>query len=431
MANVPARAEKDLNHGRDDSRVLVHLAYRFRIYPTRVQASLLSKTFGSTRFIWNTMLEERKTWYAEHGASIGKARKTEKECKVIHLFLKNVDSIVLQQARIDLDKAYDNFFKKRANFPRFKSRRGKQSYRTVAVGSNVRVDFAARRLKLPKLGGVTCRDGRTFTERPQRVTVSKIKSGRYFASIGIEGDIPVVEATTVREERVAGFDMGARDIITGVSSRETNPRFYRSEENRLKRLHRRMSRKVKASRNRDKARVKLARLYDRIGNRRDDWLHKLFTSLATRFDAVVIEDLNVEGMKRWNGGFAKIATLDTAWGTFTRMLEYKMVWRGKHFVKVDRFYPSSQLSSVYGHQYQELTLDERAWTCPACGIQHDRDINAATNITREGITLLREKDITVISNDATAGTAGSRARGDRIRPATPAAPIAEPGIPSL
>jgi putative transposase len=411
--------------------MLVQFAYRFRIYPTRAQVALLAKTFGCKRFIWNAMLAERESYYLEHGTSIGKERKTEKEWKVVYPFLKEVDSIALQQARIDLDTAYDRYFNKIARKPRFKSRKGKQSYRTQYTGGNITVDFAARRLKLPKLGLVDYRDDRLFTERPRNVTVSKTKSGKYFAAILVEREIDIAKKTIIDARDVAGFDMSAKDFITGEQTRHENPRFYRNSQTKLALLHRRVSRKVKGSANRNKARLRLARLYDRIGNRRTDWLQKLSTELANRHDAIAVEDLNVDGMKRWNGGFAKTITLDFSWGAFVNMLGYKMEWRGKYLVKVGRYFASSKLCSNCGFKNDALTLDDRHWTCPSCGARHDRDINAATNITREGIRLLRAENITVITTDSTAGTAGSNARGDRVRPAITAALIAEPGIHGL
>jgi putative transposase len=315
------------------------MAVRVRLYPTADQAALLAMTFGCKRFVWNAMLEERQVWYEHNGVSIGKHRKTEKELKVLYPFLKGVDSIALQQARIDLDAAYQNFFKKRARFPRFKSRKDRQSYRTENVNGNVKVDFRLRKLKLPKVGWVAYRDGgRAFTERVRSVTVSRNKSGKHFASMLIERELNVKPLSTVQEEKIAAFDMSARAFIVGEGEQFQNPRFYRSSEAKLKRLHRRLSRKVKGSNNREKARATLARLYDRIGNRRADWQHKLSTRLADDNDVIIIENLNIEGMKRWNGGLAKSVTLDFSWNEFTRMLGYKFGWRGKHLIKVDRFY---------------------------------------------------------------------------------------------
>nr|MDO8109317.1 transposase [Candidatus Sigynarchaeota archaeon] len=360
-------------------------AFKIRLYPTADQAALLAKTFGCKRFIWNAMLAERMAWYRDHGKSIGNQRKTEKEWKVSFPFLKVVDAIALQQARIDLDRAYDNFFTGRARFPLFKSRKGKQSYRTINVNDNVKIDFHRRNLTLPKVGPVAYRDNRAFTERVRSVTVSRTKTGRFFASILVKQECKVEPLAALQENKIAAFDMSSRDFLVGEHGRCENPRCYRSAEPRLVRLHRRVSRKVKGSSNRDKARVRLARIYEKIGHRRTDWLQKISTTLANEHDAIIIEALNVAGMKRWNGGIAKSVTLDFSWGAFVRMLGYKMAWRGKQLVTIDRFFPSSKMCSACDAVNSTLTLADRHWTCPSCGATHDQDVNAATNIKREGL----------------------------------------------
>jgi putative transposase len=215
-------------------------AVRVRLYPTAAQAALLARTFGCKRFVWNMIIQERQAYYRQYGEAIGKHRKTEKEWKGLFPFLMGVDSIALQQARIDLDAAYLSFFEKRARFPRFKSRKGWQSYRTVNVNSNVKVDFRLRKLQLPKVGWVAYRDGgRSFTERVRSVTVSRTKSGKHFASILIERDLDVTPLTTVQMDKVAAFDMSAREFMVGEGERFENPRFYRSREAKLARLQRR------------------------------------------------------------------------------------------------------------------------------------------------------------------------------------------------
>ncbi len=381
-----------------------------RLYPKAAQAVLLARTFGCKRFVWNMMLQERQAYYKKYGVPIGKHRKTEKEWKGLYPFLKEIDAIALQQARIDLDTAYKNFFEKRAGFPRFKSRKGWQSYRTENVNNNVKVDFRLRKLQLPKVGWIPYRDGgRAFTERVRSVTVSRTKSGKHFASILIERDLDVKPMTTIHKDKIAAFDMSARNFIIGEDESYKNPRFYRSRETKMKQLHRRLSRKVKGSSNRKKARANLARFYDSIGNRRADWLHKVSTTLANRYDVIILENLNLEGMKRWSGRLAKSVTFDFSWGEFVRLLDYKLTWRGKHLIKVGRFFPSSKMCSACGFMNDGLTLKDRIWTCRSCGTRHDRDANAAINLKHEGIRILTERGITVITNDTTAGTAGSHA----------------------
>jgi putative transposase len=305
----------------------IQKSFKIRIYPTKVKEALLAMTFGCKRFIRNQMLAERLAFYHEYGKGIGKLRRTEKEWKEIYPFLKDVDSIALQQARIDLDTAYTNFFAGRARFPRFKSRKSPQSYRTECVSGNIRIDAPHRRIRLPKIGWISYRDDRTITGTIVNATVSKTKSGRYFASVLVSQEMEIEQEATLYEESIAAFDMSANDFLVGDTLRYENPRFYRNNETKLARLGRRVSRKVKGSANRDKARVRLARFYDRIGNQRTNWLQKISTDLADRHDAIVIEDLNIDGMKRWNGGLAKSVTLDFSWGSFAWMLEYKMAWQ--------------------------------------------------------------------------------------------------------
>ncbi len=202
-------------------------------------------------------------------------------------------------------------------------------------------------------------------------------------------------------------------------------RFYRKHENKLKKLHRELSRKEKDSGKREKARIKLARLYDKIGNQRNDWHHKLSYRMAIPYDAIILEDLNIEGIKQFNTGIAKTITLDFSWGEFTRMLDYKMTRQGKHLVKVGRFYPSSKLCSNCGYKHKTLNLSDREWICPECGTYHKRDKNASRTIKKEGIRILgEEREITIITS-STAGTARSYASGDRVRLVTTRAVVDE------
>ncbi len=412
--------------------MLVEHAVKVRIYPTSEQENLLLKTLGCKRWCWNYWLEEREAYFHEHGNTTGFQYTSARELKEVHPWLVEPDSIALQQARRDLDTAYNRYFKKLGGHPKFKGKHGKQSYRTHQTNGNIAIDFERQKLKLPKVGWIAYRDDRVFDEGIKQVTVSRTKSGHHFASILIEKDIDIQEKTTVHESDITAFDMSCAAFMVGNGTDHfSNPRFYRKHENKLKKLHRQVSRKQKGSNNRDKARVKLARFYDRIGNRRNDWQHKLSTLLASDHDVIIIEDLNIDGMKRFNGGIAKTITLDFSWGEFARMLDYKLERLGKHIVKVDRFYPSSKLCSNCGYKHDALKLSEREWTCPGCGTRHDRDVNAARNLLAEGKRiLLEERNITII-NSSTAGTAGSHASGDPVRPVALTARIDERRIHTL
>jgi putative transposase len=407
--------------------VKTEIAYKLRIYPNKKQKTFLNKTFGCCRFLWNHMLAEHNQVYqrlkSDKKALHAHKYKTEKQYKQEYEFLKEPDAKALQNVNRNLFQAFQNFFDsvkgKRpiVGYPRFKSRKNRQSYKTNNINNNVKIDFTRKKLKLPKVEGwVSYRDDRTFDESIKSVALSRTKSGKYHASILIERRTNIQQRTEVEEGKITAFDMSFASFLVSEHKRFENPRFYRRNENRLKRLHKRLSRKQKGSRNRDKARVMLARFYDKITNAKGDWLHKESVKLVREFDVIVLENIHVEGVKQFSKGFAKTVTLDFSWGEFTRMLGYKMQRFGKHLVLVDRFFPSSKTCSSCGYVNGELELSDRQWVCASCGVRHDRDVNAAVNIRLEGIRVLREERNIKIITSCTAGTAGSHASGDRVRP---------------
>jgi putative transposase len=229
------------------------------------------------------------------------------------------------------------------------------------------------------------------------VTVSKTKSGTYYASILIERELDITPLPQVHEDRIGAFDMSAAEFLVGETEEFSNPRFYRSSESRLKQLHRRVSRKKKGSQNRWKATLALARMYENIWNKKYDWVHKTTLKLAEKYDTVILEDLNIQSMQQFNGGLSKSVTLDYSWHQFKTLLKYKLEWRGKHYQEVERFFASSKSCSVCGYKNMDLTLKMREWRCPECGTLHRRDKNASSNLKIEGIRLLEERGITVIS----------------------------------
>jgi putative transposase len=407
--------------------VKINVAYKFRIYPNTEQEIILNQTFGCCRFLWNQMLHERTQVYKRFKADKESLRsypyKTEKQYKQKFSFLKEPDAKALQNVTRNLFAAFQNFIasltdqKRQVGYPRFKAKHGKQSYTTNNINDNIKIDFARKKLKLPKIAAwVAYRDDRVFAEPIKSVTVSKTKSGKFFAALLIARELPVTPKATLHEEHMAAFDMSFASFLVSETEKLENPRFYRKQESKLKTLHRQLSRKTKGSRNRAQARLRLARFYDKIGNARTDWLHKQSTTLAGRYETIILENVNLEGIKRFNKGFAKTVTLDFSWGVFTWMLRYKMEWLGKHLIRVDRFFPSTKRCSQCGHIHAELQLAERTWTCPECGTQHERDENAAKNLRKEGMRLLREERNVHFTQAVTAGTAGSHASGDRVRP---------------
>lgn len=384
----------------------VNQAVKVRIYPTDLQREVLNKTFGCCRLLWNQMLAERNDTYQQlkddHEALRKHEYKTEKEYKQEFEFMKEVDSKALQSTTRSLIEAFQNFFKglkenRKVGYPRFKSKRNRQSYTTYNVNDNIKIDFDRKRIKLPKIKTwIKYKDSRSFAVPIRHVTVSKTKSGKYFAAILIERELDITPLTEICEERIGAFDMSATEFLVGENENFSNPRFYRSSEPKLKKLHRQLSRKKKGSQNQWKARLRLSRVYEKTWNKKHDWVHKTTLKLANKYEAVVLEDLNVQGMQQFNSGLSKSVTLDFSWHQFKTLLKYKLEWRGKHYQEVDRFFPSSKLCSVCGHRNSELTLAEREWVCPDCKTRHQRDLNASTNLKREGIRLLQEKGIAVI-----------------------------------
>ncbi len=406
-------------------------AYKFRLYPNKGQKELLDKTFGCCRFVYNKMLEERKTIYQELKENrkelYNHKYKTEKEFKEEHSFLKEVDAKALQSEWRHLSSAYQNFFKnikerrqkktiRYVGYPKFKSKKNRQSYTTYNINNNCKIDFKKKILKLPKIRTwIKFRDDRVFIEKIRHITVSKSRSDKYFASILIEIDNTISPKQILEENKIIGFDMSASKFLITKEFELSSPRFYRKMESKLKRYHREVSKKKKGSKNRNRTRIELAKEYEKIANRKRDWIHKTTHLLSKHFDCVVLENLNIEGMKQFNSGVSKSITLDFSWYQFVSILRYKMESKGKHLILIGRYFPSSKLCSQCGFKNLELKLSDKKWTCPECNKHHYRDINASVNIKTEGLKILEENDITIIyNNDKAVGTTVS-AFGDDVR----------------
>ena len=354
--------------------------YKFRIYPNAAQASCINRTLGCCRFVYNHFLALRRDeWNANH-RSVGFAET----CKLLTdlkrredtSWLKEADSMALQGALRNLDAAFQKFFQKVARHPRFKSkRRHQQSYRTRNQQGGIRFDDE-NRLRLPKLGNVRIRKSRDFEGRILNATITRTASGKYFVSLCVEEDVTFAPCGTGK----LGIDVGLKEFFTD-SNGETvaNPRILRKYQRKLAREQRRLARKMPRSRNRDKQRIRVARVHEHIGNIRKDFLQKLTTRLISENQVIAVEHLQVRNMLR-NHHLARSIS-DASWSAFFRMLGYKATWRGASVLQVDTFYPSSQTCSCCGHQ-NSITKDlsVRDWTCPVCGTHHDRDENAAKNI---------------------------------------------------
>ena len=357
----------------------------FRIYPNRIQETIIQKTFGCSRVVYNfglaLRIEEYKNGnsigYKETNSMLTSMKRTEE-----YSWLKEVDSIALQQSLRDLDKAYKNFFAKRASFPKFKSKHNhNKSYRTQNVGGNISV--AGKYIKLPKLGYVKSKISMSVNGKINNATIKQTPSGKYFCVLNVE----VPDVLYSNDGCIVGLDVGIKTFYTDSNNNSiTNPKTLAKSEKKLLKEQRKLSRMVKGSSNWNKQRIKVARIHEKIGNRRNDFLHKKSTKLVKENQIICIEDLNVKGMVR-NHKLAKSIS-DVSWSKFFDMLEYKAAFYGTEIIKVPRFYPSSQTCGCCGYKNPNIkNLSIREWLCPVCGTYHDRDGNAAKNILEKGLSL--------------------------------------------
>ena len=354
--------------------------YRYRLYPNKEQTIYLSKLFGCCRLVYNYFLNEKQTQYKETKSSdnyntqqfkLTKLRKTEE-----YSFLNEMPLQVLQASLRNMHTAFDRFYKHKGGYPNHKSKRDKQAFR-MPQGFKLQDN----KLYVPKLkSGIKCVVSKELIGEPCFATVTKSKSGKYFVSITVKQDNYVTYPHT---NKSVGLDLGIKDLVI-TSDGVKYPRLkkqIKQLKRKLKHNQRHLSRKIHGSKRYEKQVFKCNRIYEKITNVKTDYIHKITTELVKSYDIIKVEDLNIKGMVK-NHKLAEVIN-ECNWGEFVRMLQYKCNWNNKQLVKVDRFYPSSQLCSECGCKNTKVkNLAIRQWTCECCGSEHDRDINAAINILR-------------------------------------------------
>lgn len=377
--------------------------YRFRMRPTPVQGQALNRMAGARRWVWNWGLNRRREYYKEFGKTLTYAalagELTAIKSRPETAWLKEVDSQALQQALMDLSRAFVNFFEKRAKFPRFKARKRDQA--RFRIPQRVKVIDGA--VIVPKLGAVRIFRSQPVEEQTKSATFKRDARGHWFVSLTAEFEMPDMALPPPDPAQVVGIDLGLIDFATFSDGSDPipAPKFYRKARAKLRKAQRTFSRRQPGSKRRAKSRAQIARIQQRTANQRSDFLHKLTTDLVRRFGGLCIEDLCVKGLARTK--LAK-SVIDASFGEFKHQVEYKSLWNRKHLATIDRFFPSSRMCNACGGFNDTLTLKDREWDC-GCGAHHERDFLAACNIRDEGLRILA------------AGHAESRnARGDTVRP---------------
>jgi len=362
---------------------MINKTYKFRLFPTNEQEVLLNQHFGHSRWVYNHFLNERKEQYQadkkydnyyKQAATLTKLKKEEKT-----MWLKEVNSQTLQFALRSLDTAFLNFFRGNAQFPKFKSRKHKNTFTIPQFGS-----IEGDKINIPKFKeGIKVKLHREVKGKIGKMIITKTPTGKYYVSIFTEQQNKELPKTN----KQVGIDLGLKDfVITSDNAKFKNNRYTKKYAKQLKKAQQHLSRKQKGSNGFEKQKLKVALIHEKIASCRLDTLHKVSHKLVNQYDLISVEDLNVKGMIKNHKLSKHIA--DASWGNFVTLLQYKCDWYGKELVKVNRFYPSSKTCGDCGWINQNLKLSDREWTCNSCGVIHDRDVNASRNILKEGLKII-------------------------------------------
>ena len=361
----------------------INKGYKYSINPTDEQKELINKTIGSCRFVYNYILGKSIDYYKENTKSM--KLSIEKSMKEEFEWLKEVDSIAIQQSRMNLDRAFKDFFSKKCKFPTFKSKRkSRKSYKTINQRDSVRLENGY--VKLPKLGFVKINLHRELPKdsRICSATISE-KNGKYYVSLLVEYERDIIP---IKATKFLGLDYSQPNFYVDSENRKPNfPKPKRNLQNKLSKEQRKLSRMVKGSNNYNKQKLKISKIEEHIANQRKDWLHKKSFELVNEWDAICVEDIDLRAMSQCLSLGKNIS--DNGFGMFRTMLEYKLKDRGKYFIKIDRFYPSSKLCRHCGQVNKDLKVGIFEWVCD-CGETIDRDYNASLNIKEEGFRLYAE-----------------------------------------
>lgn len=355
-------------------------AYKFRIYPDQEQQTKLNQTFGCVRFVWNALTAN----FNAYRTDVFIEKLSEKQIKESNEFLSSVSAAALQQKRMDFMETTKQFFNKKRKVKlgrmKFKKKNvSRESYRLP--NQKFKLNQETKTIRLEKIGFVPIVIDRQFPEDAnyRSVTVSKTPTGKYFVSVLVKINTNLLPLTG----KSVGIDLGLKDLfIFSNGDVVNNPRWFRESQSKLVKAQRHLSRKTKDSKRYEKQRIKVAKVHEKIANQRKHFLHCMSTALVKEFDVIFSEDLNVAGLKKAMS-FGKSVS-DTGWSEFIQQLEYKSQWYGKTFFKIDRFYASSQICSSCSYRDGKKALDIREWICSSCGVEHDRDLNAATNVLLKG-----------------------------------------------